>query len=267
MRGRDEGFVTRLRDRAIGAISRWRETSDYSSAFENRKVVLIGPNSLMDDTDRARITGSDVCVVMNKGRRMAIFPQVQQLAKRIAYFHCLDPDERWGGGALDTAELRRAGFKELFFPLADVRMEPWVESFHRGNRGLVRLRRIDPRTYAEIERDLAGFRPTSGLAIASSLARIPGCTLYITGITFYRKAYMPEYSSHLLDLASIKRQMEGHGIHHPDREFIEFLRLKQLHHIEVDAQLDAILKAPYQPLFYTDPGDDRTVHDPAQVLA
>lgn len=265
MKARVKRLLRVLRDRSIRTISRWLETNDYSSSFADARVVLLGPNCLFDEQDRARIADADICIVMNKGRNLAIYPAVKALCGKIAYFHCLDENSLWGGGPLDTVELRRAGFRELFFPLADMRMEINVEQFHAKNRGLLPLRRIAKSVYADIERRLAGYRPTSGLAIIGSLAAVKGCKLYVTGITFYRKAYMPEYSSHLLDLESIKRQMEGHGIHHPDREFIEFMRLKRAHDIEVDAQLEAILALPYAPLFYTDPGDERIVHSPAEV--
>ena len=242
--------------------SKFVETYDLGSAFQHTRVVVIGPNCQMDQRDREHIDAADVCIVMNKGRRMGIYPELQRRAKRIAYFHCLDESERWGGGPLDTLELKRAGYKELFYPLADAELEHNVWDFHFGNQGMLKLRRIEPALHAEIVRSLGGFRPTSGLAIASALARTKGCRVYVSGITFYRKAYMPEYAAHLQDLASIKEQMEAHGVHHPDREYLEFMRLQQTYGIEVDHQLEAILRAPYTPLFYTAPGDERLVHPP-----
>lgn len=260
-----KGAVRNFRDLVIRGLSRRLETFDLAAHFADSRVVLVGPNCLLDARDRAKLAEADVCLIMNKGRSMAIYPEVVRLSKRIAYFHCLDENYYWGGGPLDTRELKRAGFRELFYPLADGRLEHNVEQFHRKNRGLLPLRRVARPVYDAIERRLAGFRPTSGLAIISALAPVKGCRLYVTGITFYRKAYMPEYSSHLLDLASIKRQMEGHGVHHPDREFLEFARSRRQYGIEVDAQLEAILSAPYAPLFYTEPGDARLVRDPAEV--
>lgn len=260
MRKRAVFLLGRLARALRSRNSRFLEEHDYSPAFRNTKVVVIGPNCQLDDRDRSHITAADVVVVMNKGRRVRIYPELVRMARRIAYFHCLDESDRWGGGPLDTRELRKAGFKEVFYPLADDRLSKNVQEFHANNRGCLKLRRIAPAVYHEIEQSIGGFRPTSGLAIASSLARIPGCTVYVTGITFYRKAYMPEYASHLQDLASIKEQMEEHGVHHPDREFIAFMRLKEQYNIQVDEQLEAIIKAPYTPLFYTNPGDDRIVY-------
>ena len=251
-------------DRLVNAVrirySRFVQEHDYSQVFKDSKIAMIGPNCQLDARDRAHITAANVVVVMNKGRRLRIYPELVGMARRIAYFHCLDESDRSGGGPLDTGELRKAGFKEVFYPLDDDRLFKNVHEFHANNRGWLKLRRIAPSVYQDIEQSIGGFRPTSGLAIASSLARIPGCTLYVSGITFYRKAYMPEYASHLQDLASIKEQMEAHGVHHPDREFIAFMRLKEQYKIQVDEQLEAILKAPYTPLFYTDPGDDRIAY-------
>jgi hypothetical protein len=236
------------------------EAYDYAPMFRDSKVVVIGPNCQLDAKDREYIAAADVVVVMNKGRRLRIYPELVRLARRIAYFHCLDLSDQWGGGPLDTKELRKAGFREIYYPLADEILNNNVHAFHLANTGRLKLRRIAPSVYQDIEQSIGGFRPTSGLAIAASLARIPGCTLYVSGITFYRKAYMPEYASHLQDLASIKEQMEAHGLHHPDREFIAFMRLKEEFDIHVDEQLEAIIKAPYAPLFYTRPGDARIAY-------
>lgn len=250
-----------LREPLLRAVSCRLETYDYARRFTGRKVVLIGPNSLLDTTDRERIADADVCVVMNKGMRMPAFQLAKELGVPVAYFHCLDPSPVWGGGPLSTYVLRRTGFHELFYPLDDQRLEANVERFHRTNSGLLPLRRVAKDVYAAMERTLEGFRPTSGFAIAASLAPVPGCRLYITGLTFYRKAYMPTYSAHLSDLASIKAQMEAHGVHHPDREYIAFTRLVEQHGVEVDAQLRTILSTPYAPLFYTAPGDERLVEE------
>ncbi len=260
MRERSGSFFDRLLDAVRIRYSRLKQLHDYAPAFRDAKVVVIGPNCLLDERDRSHIAAADVVVVMNKGRRLRIYPELVRLARRIAYFHCLDLSDQWGGGPLDTSELRKAGFKEVFYPLADERLQKNVHDFHANNTGWLTLRRIAPTVYRDIERSLGGFRPTSGAAIVGSLAMIPGCRVYVSGITFYRKAYMPEYASHLQDLTSIKQQMESHGVHHPDREFIAFMRLKEQYAIEVDEQLEAILQAPYTPLFYTDPGDDRIAY-------
>ena len=249
----------RYRARWRNRRSRRLAVQGYASSFAQRRVVLIGPNCLLDDRDRERIAAADVCVVMNKGLRSAIYPEVERLARRVAYFHSLDLSERWGGGALDTRALRRAGFREVYYPLADPALARNVERFHSSNRGMLPLVQINEAVYADIQRALGGFRPTSGLAIIASLAPLPGCSLYVSGITFYRKAYMPDYAAHLQDLASIKAQLEGHGIHHPDREYLEFVRLRDAHGIQVDRQLEEILAVPYGPLFYTGPGDERLV--------
>jgi len=260
MRDSSVPFFDRLLNSVRIRYSRYVQENDYSPAFRNAKVAVIGPNCQLDARDRTHIAAADVVVVMNKGRRLRIYPELVALARRIAYFHCLDLSEIWGGGPLDTVELRKSGFKAVFYPLDDDLLSRNVHEFHANNRGWLKLRRIAPEVYQDIQTSIGGFRPTSGLAIASSLARIPGCTLYVSGITFYRKAYMPEYAAHLMDLASIKEQMELHGVHHPDQEFIAFMRLKEQYNIQVDEQLEAIIKAPYTPLFYTNPGDDRIVY-------
>lgn len=251
--------VRRLGSHLASLISRAKERKDYTAFFRGKNVVLVGPNCLMAPDDRKRMAAADVVVVMNKGRRMAIYPEVVRTSRRVAYFHCLDTSEVWGGGRLDTEELRQAGFDRLFYPLADARLEENVVRFHRSNRGRLPLWRVDRSIYDDLELRLNGFRPTSGLAIASSLARIEGCELHVCGLTFYRRPYASEYAGHLTDLASIRRQMEGHGLHHPDREFLEFIRLKKEHAVTVDDQLASILAVPYAPLFYTDPGDHRLV--------
>ena len=254
-------YLRTIRDRSRMVLSKWRESSDYGPWFRGKKVVLVGPNCQYSERDRCRIKDADICIVMNKGRRLAIYPELLRSARSIAYFHCLDTNYFWGGGPLNTLELKREGLSAVYYPLADPRIEYNVDSYHRANVAMLPLRRVDRRLYGEVERRLGGFRPTSGLAIAASLAPLAGCRLYVSGLTFYRKAYAAEYATHLQDIASIKEQMEGHGVHHPDRELVEFIRLRKEHGVEVDEQLEAILSAPYVPLFYTDEGDDRMVRE------
>lgn len=242
--------VNKIKSDSYSLLSRMRMSFDAIDYFTNKSVVILGPVSVVNNTLLSRIEKADICVFVNKGYRLKSFELIKESAKEIVLFHCLDQSEKTGGGVIDTRELRRRGFQEIFYPLYENRFQENIDTFHKNNSGLLKLVRVKETFYEEVRNAIGGFTPNTGAATIYVTSAAPGAKVYVHGITFYRTAYLDEYAPHLANLSETIKMIETYGNHNPDMELLYFKSLLNTRNIEVDDELQTILRQPYESIFY-----------------
>lgn len=234
----------------IEHLSKLRSSSDAIYFFTNKSVVIVGPASNIDEALLSKIEMADVCILINKGYRLSSFEQIKKTAKKIILFHCLDQNELTGGGKINSWGLRLKGFQAIFYPLNDDNFQVNIDTFHKENKSLLKLVRVNKSFYTDVKCSIGGFTPNTGAAAIYVASAAPGAKVYVHGITFYRTAYLKEYAPHLESLSATIKMIETYGNHNPDFEFLYFKSLVLKGNIDVDDELRKIIDQPYVPYFY-----------------
>jgi len=234
----------------MSRLSRRFEAFDASDYFKGKSVVIIGPNCDSPTELAPRVKAADILVVVNKGHRSKNFCELRPLAREVALFHCLDRSEETGGGDFGSLELRRKGFKAVFYPLCEDRFAWNIAEFHRRNAALLPLRRVGREAYADLKSTIMDFTPNMGYAAIWTIAKGGCASLYVSGINFMRLSYHAGYHKHLSSHQEAIALIERYGNHNPDLDLESFRTLVKRHNIQVDKSLADILCKPTQFLFY-----------------
>ena len=73
-----------------------------------------------------------------------------------------------------------------------------------------------------------GLRPTMGYSAIANVLSAPCKEIYITGFTFFKTPYAAGYRDDLVDMDANKKHIAAQGIHSPEIEFAEFLKMLEL---------------------------------------
>lgn len=222
---------------------------EFIEYFNNKDVVIIGPNTVYDTSLINEVTNSDVIVFINKGYRLSFFKEIKKKAKEVVLFHCLDQSEVSGGGKFNSLQLRALGIKKIFYPLHLPNSEIFVKKFLLKNFFILKLYQIEKHYYQKLEDKLNGFRPNTGFAAIYLISKAKNVSLYITGINFMRNNYINNYRS-FSNIDSVIKFIEKAGNHNPDEDLLLFYELYKNGNIKVDNELKKILQMPFKRLFY-----------------
>jgi hypothetical protein len=90
------------------------------------------------------------------------------------------------------------------------------------------------------------LKPTMGYAALWCVLNSDFKEVFITGFTFFKTPYSKGYRDHLLDMNSNALHIKNQGVHDPELEFQEFLKLikeKRNSQVFMDPQLKAIIES------------------------
>jgi hypothetical protein len=231
-------------------LSRTLEVFEGRKHFKGKRIVLIGPSAIIDESLIRRVSQADALVVVNKGHRLASFLELKKYARELVLFHCLDRSEETGGGGFGSFELRRKGFRAVCFPFFEKRFADNIVEFHKINVALLPLRRISLECYAELQASIAGFTPNTGFAAVWMIAKCECASLYVSGMNFMRLPYTREYEPALDSQTKMVDLIEKFGNHNPDLDLKSFIQLVNSYPIETDSVLSEIISRPIVPIFY-----------------
>ncbi|MBD9528137.1 hypothetical protein [Paracoccus sp. PAR01] len=182
--------------------------------FQGLRVLILGPARTVGEDlaclDPARF---DVFVRLNNGLDMPI-PALGQAARRCdVLFHSLTSDTR----PVTAAALEAAGVQVLVHrtPTKGAFLQTLIAARCFPRQA---LRHIPWERYRDLQRDLGGASPTSGLICADFFLRAPVQELAIVGFTFFTTCYNVGYEAELGTDDEARQRVAGIGHHDPARE-------------------------------------------------
>ncbi|MHA8106361.1 glycosyltransferase family 29 protein [Aquirufa sp. 5-AUSEE-100C1] len=189
------------------------------SDYKNKTIAIVGPAATaLEKKNGSYIDSFDIVIRINR----SIDRYIEQAAflgnKTDVLFSGLDEDPLNGCGEIKPVEWIQKGVKKVVFPLYGRNFNGVLNKFIANSKGELKISCIDKFMYAEILKDLGGYRPTTGFAALYLMSRAEYKQLYITGFTFYRTPYQDEYK--IVDsIEDFKNIIDKNKIHNTEYEY------------------------------------------------
>ena len=189
--------VTRMtKDELRIYIETWsRGVSDeYSKFLEGKKVAIVGPAPhIVGSKQKELIDSYDVVVRINKALPVPEKLRDDVGTKTDVLYNCLNPHEECGG-AYKIDMWKKEGAEWLICPYPPIppHFDKDVKRFVNHNQGKIPFRHFPITAYRDLEKTL-GTRPNSGYLAILDLLMFNIEELYITGFSFFKGGYYPEY--------------------------------------------------------------------------
>ena len=214
------------------------EESEFQSFLENKKVILVGPASSMENSELGEFIDShDVVVRINRGFLFTNPPDSKDFGTRTdILYHCLSSQyvgqkSPYTGDVNPDPNMIIANKVKIVsgaYPAGEFMYSASIihNIKHLLNYDQINLRRLPSEPYFSVKNHL-DCHMTSGFSALNDLLRSDLKTLNIVGLEFYRdKETNPHYKQYMAgkdwkwhyDVFT-----KGHvHSHHPDREFCFF---------------------------------------------
>lgn len=220
---------------------------EYAEYLKGKRIALVGPApSILNSKQGKALEEYDVIVRLNKAVPVPdeLFDDIGR--RTDVLYNCMNPSEECGG-KIDITELHRRGVKFLvspFAPYKTYRFGKDIKDFARRNLDHeygVRFCHIDPKYFARLMVLLK--LPNTGIAAILDLLQHDIKSLYITGITFFKGGYIPQYRGY--NEKEVMARMARFNLHDQERQ-LDYMRkiLTDNPRVKTDAALAAILKPP-----------------------
>ena len=227
---------------------RYRRVLDIQELFAGKRVAIVGPaGSLYDVANGALIDDYDYVVRINKA--LVKWPQGKEAytgSRTDILFHSLFENMDTGGGPLDFDLYATYGVRYVVNPRNT--LPGWRLAFNFYKKYLSRLPLyvLPIALYQQCVRQFGPLRPTIGYTALYAALMSPCKEVFITGFTFFRTPYAPDYREKLADMKANAAHIDAQGIHDPELElrlFIQSLREARAQRVVLDQQLRAIIEA------------------------
>ena len=212
----------------------------YLEYLKGKSVAIVGPAPSLFDTPNNKeiIESKDVIIRINKS--LPIPANIQEISGKRTdiLYNCLNADPE-SGGHLHISYLQKK-IKWLVCPYPDI--YPFsldISKFKEWNSNRIPFTLFDKQRYEEIVREI-NTRPNSGVLTILDMLSSEIDNLYITGITFFRGGYIPEYREYSEE--QVLNRMAVHGNHRQEPQ-IEFMKqvLKNDNRVIMDSALKEIV--------------------------
>lgn len=214
--------------------------------IKGKRVALVGSaDSAYKEELGAYIDGFDLVVRINKGVELVEGNEAFVGTRTDLLFHCLY-EAKAGGGSPVTLQLwKEKDVKNIVFCYNEhsVPYGPLLRTFYFKYKpqgiGVAHLPLgLSDNNFQKV----LPFHPTTGFIALNSLLNCAPAELYVTGMTFYKTPFKPEYREG--DLEFWKNDIKQNGVHNPE---LEFQVAKQLYLQHPDVfKPDATLKAIFE---------------------
>lgn len=195
--------------------------------FKGKRIAIIGAASSAYEKELGKYIDSfDLVIRINKA--LVTWKNENEPfvgTKTSILFHSFYENNQSGGGPLDFRLYEQRNVKYVVNP--NNNYEGWRlnYNFYKKYNSFNITYFLSKRYYQEMAQPFNGLRPTVGYAALYSVLRSPFKEAYITGFTFFKTAYSKGYRDDLVDMEANKRHIKAQGLHDPDIEFREFLRM------------------------------------------
>jgi hypothetical protein len=195
--------------------------------FKGKRIAVIGAASSAYEKELGEYIDSfDIVIRVNKA--LTTWRPENELfigTKTDILFHSFYENNLSGGGPLDFQLFEKRKVKYVVNPINN--KEGWRlnYNFYKKYNELKATYLLSNAYYREIVQPFNGLKPTVGYAALYSILKSPFKEVYITGFTFFKTPYGKGYRDDLVDMEANKRHIAAQGLHDPDIEFREFLKM------------------------------------------
>jgi hypothetical protein len=215
----------------------------YEQFLQNKTVCIVGPSPSIKNTPNKKdqvdkIQSYDLIVRLNK-----CMPVPKTLSEYVGertdiIYNCMSPDPE-SGGFIDIDFLK----DKISWIVASLPNKPPfafdISNFNKRNQGTINFTTPRLEYYNQISSKMK-TRPNTGTMAILDILSCQIKELYITGITFFRGGYVPEYRNY--NEEQVLKRMADHGNHKQEPQ-IEYIKsaLKNDQRVTTDKYLKAIL--------------------------
>ncbi len=198
--------------------------------FQNKKVIIVGPSSYLEDKNSGKFIDSfDLVVRINNLHDINNSKLVEDLGIKtdIIYFDGSMDQSRFNNYIDCSPKLLKCTYpeSEWFF-------EERCKTNVSGLKNFFNVEVIDNKIYQKLKSSLnknLKVRPNSGLIAIVDLLKFPIKELYVTGIDFYRNSYSsyhPDYGGKSLEyVKQVFKNGDNGDVHDINKQFIYFKKL------------------------------------------
>ena len=201
---------------------------NFNNLVKGKRIAIVGAaNSAYNTEKGAFIDGFDYVIRINKAPYVVKEDKWQKdIGSRTdVLFHSFFENESSGGGPLNLPLYDSLGIKYLINPISSYAGYRVSFNFYKKylRRRVTYL--MPHKWYKEIETALGQFRPTIGFCALNAVVQADFSELYITGFTFFKTAFGEGYRDHMKESTQVRKYLQEAGLHNPDMEFVQFLKL------------------------------------------
>ena len=215
--------------------------------LKGKRVAIVGAaNSAYQTGKGAYIDGFDLVIRVNKAPHLLKDDRWKaDIGSRAnILFHSFFENEVSGGGALDLRLYDRLGIQFIINPIPTY--SGFRVTFNFYKKYLVRriIYTLPRKEYNKMQEQLGQFRPTIGFCALRAALECDFSELYITGFTFFKTPFGAGYRDDMRDVHQVQQYIKDAGLHNPDLEFKQFLKLLQQNrhkNILLDSTLQSIV--------------------------
>lgn len=195
--------------------------------FKGKRIAIIGAASSAYEKELGKYIDSfDLVIRINKA--LTTWKNENEVfigTKTNILFHSFYENNQSGGGPLDFQLYEQRNVQYVVNP--NNNNEGWRLNYNFYKKyNLFKITYLLSKAYyQEMAQPFNGLRPTVGYAALYSVLKSPFKEVYITGFTFFKTPYSKGYRDDLVDMEANKRHIKAQGLHDPDIEFREFLRM------------------------------------------
>jgi hypothetical protein len=214
--------------------------------FKGKRIAIIGAASSAYEKELGKYIDSfDLVIRINKA--LTTWKNENEVfvgRKTNILFHSFYENNQSGGGPLDFRLYEQRNVKYIVNP--NNNNEGWRLNYNFYKKyNLFKITHLLSKDYyKEMTKPFNRLRPTVGYAALYSVLESPFKEVYITGFTFFKTPYSKGYRDDLVDMEANKRHIQAQGLHDPDIEFNEFLKMLEKNRgksIILDDTLQAIV--------------------------
>lgn len=195
--------------------------------FKGKRIAIIGAASSAYEKELGKYIDSfDLVIRINKA--LTTWKKENEAfigTKTDILFHSFYENNQSGGGPLDFQLYEQRNVQYVVNP--NNNSEGWRLNYNFYKKyNLFKITYLLSKAYYQVmAQPFNVLRPTVGYAALYSVLKSPFKEVYITGFTFFKTPYGKGYRDDLVDMEANKRHIKAQGLHDPDIEFREFLRM------------------------------------------
>lgn len=214
--------------------------------FKGKRIAVVGAASSAYEEELGKYIDSfDIVIRINKALTTWKVENESFIGtKTDILFHSFYENNQSGGGPLDFQLFEKRNVRYVVNPINT--KEGWRlnYNFYKKYNEFKTTYILSKAYYNPMVSPFNGLKPTVGYAALYSILRSPFKEVYITGFTFFRTPYGKGYRDDLVDMEANKKHIAAQGLHDPEIEFTEFIKLLEINKgksIILDDTLQAIV--------------------------
>lgn len=219
---------------------------DPRKVFKGKRIAIVGPaDSAFDVAKGSYIDGFDYIIRINKAVIKWDKSKQDYLGSRTdILYHSFFENDLSGGGELNFDLFNENNIEYVVNPRNDFNGKRLIFNFYKKYLQRQNTYLLSEDLYRKMMIPFGKLHPTIGYAALFSALNSSFAELFITGFTFFKTPYSEGYRDHLVDMKKNQAHIKEQGIHDPELEFQEFIKMLKINtkgRVLLDKQLKSIV--------------------------